>query len=40
MIKDLPMTEKEVSRLTTRFLEKLLVLSRNETKFCNARDLK
>ena len=33
------MTEKEVSMITTRFLEKLLILSRNETKFCNARDL-
>ena len=39
MIKDVPITEEEVSILTTRFLEKLLVLSRNETKFCNARDL-
>lgn len=39
LIKDVPLTESEVSMLTTRFLEKLLILSRNETKFCNARDL-
>ena len=39
LIKDVPMTEKEVSMLTTRFLEKLLILSRNETQFWNAREL-
>ena len=39
LIKDVPLTESEVSILTTRFLEKLLILSRNETKFYNARDL-
>lgn len=39
LIKDVPLTQTEMSMLTTRFLEKLLILSRNETKFCNARDL-